>query len=65
MIDEVKIDYPKMTFRLSVFGFVASIAFYLGVLHDLAQPKDAKDQKIEQLEQENERLEKHLDLLES
>lgn len=64
MINEIKMDYPKMTFRLSVFGFVASAAFYLGVLRDLSEPKGFKDKKIEQLQEENERLEKHIDLLE-
>lgn len=54
-------DYPKLTFRLSVFGFIASIGFYLGVLREL-KPTDDKI-KIEQLTQENERLENQVDLL--
>lgn len=61
VIDEVKMDYPKLTFRLSVFGFIASIAFYLGVLRDL-RPTDEKI-RIEQLTEENERLENQVDLL--
>lgn len=63
MIREIKADYPKMTFRLSVFGFIASIAFYLGVIKNLVTPEDQKDAKIEQLEAENELLHKQVELL--
>lgn len=63
MIKEIKVDYPKMTFRLSVFGFIASVAFYFGVLIDLTEPKDAKDKKIEQMERENKQLGDQIELL--
>lgn len=61
VIKDVKMDYPKLTFRLSVFGFIASIAFYFGVLRSLRPTEDKI--RIEQLTQENERLENQVDLL--
>lgn len=64
MIGEVKRDYPKMTWRLSVFSALASVAFYFGVLQELiTNDQGNKDAKIEQLTKDNERLKKHIDLL--
>ena len=61
VINEVKMDYPKLTFRLSVIGFIASLGFYLGVLRDLRPTKEKA--KIEQLINEKQRLEQQVDLL--
>lgn len=58
-----KKNYSKATFRLSVVGFIGSIGFYIGVLRDLGADPVNKDQQIELLEKENERLENHIDLL--
>ena len=60
---EVKIDYPKLTFRLSVIGFVGSIAFYLGVIRDLHENSPIEKDQIVELEQENEDLKKTVDSL--
>lgn len=56
-----KMNYSKLTFRLSVLGFIASLGFYLGVLRDL-RPTEQKTQ-IEQLNNEKHRLENQVDLL--
>lgn len=56
-------DYPKVTFRLSVIGFIGSIGFYIGVLRDLGIDPIDKNREIENLRKENERLEDHIDLL--
>ena len=64
VIKEVKRDYPQMTWRLSVFSALASVAFYIGVLQDVMTPESSKDQKIEQLEKYNDRLKNHITLLE-
>ncbi|GAB5417620.1 MAG: hypothetical protein Crog4KO_26050 [Crocinitomicaceae bacterium] len=63
VISEIKKDYPKMTWRLSIFSALAGIAFYIGVLYDLTTPEQTKDKRIEQLIEKNKRLEKHIDLL--
>lgn len=63
VINEVKVDYPKLTFRLSIFGFIASLAFYIGVLRDLAFQPVEKDHQIEQITKENKQLKEHVDLL--
>ncbi len=50
-----KIAYSKLTFILSVIGFIGSLGFYFGVLREVYSTK--KDsQKIEQLQAENQRL---------
>lgn len=61
VIGQVKVNYPKLTFRLSVFGFIASLAFYIGVLRDL-RPTDQKE-RIEQLTTENRQLKKQVVVL--
>ena len=47
-----KIEYHKLTFYLSVVGFIGSVAFYLGVLKQVYSPEQ-NEQKIEQLQKEN------------
>ncbi|GAB5419171.1 MAG: hypothetical protein Crog4KO_06790 [Crocinitomicaceae bacterium] len=64
VVAEVKQDYPRLTWRLSIFSALASVAFYIGVLQKVLTPADSKDQKIEHLKQENERLKNHITLLE-
>lgn len=43
------IDYARLTFVLSLIGFLGSIGFYLGVIRQIYSPVRDK-QKIEQLE---------------
>jgi cell division protein FtsB len=50
-----KIAYHRLTFILSVIGFIGSIGFYLGVLKQLYHPSSDR-QQIEQLKQENQQL---------
>lgn len=52
-VKEVKVDYPKLTFRLSVFGAIASLAFYVGVLRDLQHKQTPEKPIIEQVQQMN------------
>lgn len=59
----MKLDYPKLTFRLSFIGFVGSIAFYLGVLRDLHNSPIDQTEVIEQLNSENQELKNQLDSL--
>lgn len=60
-IDEVKLDYPKLTFRLSLIGFIGSIAFYLGVIRDLHHSPKSQKAYIEQLETQNQELKNEVD----
>lgn len=50
-----KIAYHRLTFMLSVIGFIGSIGFYLGVLKQLYHPSSDR-QQIEQLKEENQQL---------
>lgn len=52
-----KIDYARLTFILSLLGFLGSIGFYLGVLREVYSPVKDK-QRIEVLEKQNAALEK-------
>lgn len=61
--DAMKLDYPKLTFRLSFIGFLGSIAFYLGVLRDLHNSPIDQAEVIEQLNSENQELKSQLDSL--
>ncbi|MBD3637208.1 MAG: hypothetical protein HUJ25_07655 [Crocinitomicaceae bacterium] len=49
-------DYPRLTFILSVIGFIGSIGFYLGVLRQVYHPNNDKA-VIEQLQAKNRELE--------
>ena len=51
-----KIEYHRLTFILSLIGFMGSIGFYLGVLKQVYSPQ-SKTYKIEQLEKRNAQLE--------
>lgn len=56
-------NYPKVTFRLSIIGFIGSIGFYIGVLRDIGGNEKDKSQEIENLKMENETLKNQVDLL--
>ena len=61
---EVKPDYSRLTFLLSVIGFIGSLGFYFGVLRQVYSAEPQK-QKIEQLEIENQELKELLYSLEN
>ena len=52
---KTKTDYARLTFILSVIGFLGSIGFYIGVLKQVYSP-EPDQQKIEQLQTENQEL---------
>lgn len=55
-------DYARLTFMLSVIGFLGSIGFYFGVLREVYGPTNDA-QKIEQLEQEKQELQQTINVL--
>ena len=57
-----KTDYARLTFILSVIGFLGSIGFYLGVLKQVYNP-EFDQQKIEQLQIENQELKATINVL--
>jgi len=57
-----KMDYPRLTFRLSVIGFVGSLGFYFGVLREVYSDQNTQ-QVIENLETENSKLKSHVEIL--
>lgn len=57
-----KPDYARLTFILSFIGFLGSIGFYLGVLREVYSPARDKE-KIEQLQTENNELQKTIMVL--
>lgn len=54
--------YSRLTFILSVVGFVGSLGFYYGVLRKVYSEKDNK-QLIENLEKENKQLKSQMGVL--
>jgi hypothetical protein len=50
-----KLEYHKLTFILSVLGFIGSIGFYVGVLRQVYSP-DKNTHYIELLQHENAEL---------
>lgn len=50
-----KVEYSRLTFILSVIGFIGSLGFYVGVLRQVYNPSN-ESEKIEQLEIENQQL---------
>jgi len=62
---ERKIEYHRMTFILSVIGFIGSMAFYFGVLRQVysADTSEVQKQKVEQLKEENNKLKQALRIL--
>lgn len=57
-----KTDYARLTFILSVIGFLGSIGFYLGVLKQIYS-SEPDQQKIEQLQIENQELKATINVL--
>ncbi len=53
--------YDKITFALTVAGFIGSVIFYVGVLKDLKKKPTEDKQKIADLEKENRQLKAVID----
>lgn len=58
-----KFTYSKMTFILSVIGFIGSIGFYLGVLKQVYSTPDNIQVRSNELELENEHLKSQVQVL--
>lgn len=56
------IDYARLTFILSVLGFIGSLGFYLGVLREVYSPVSDKTE-IRVLKAQNEQLQKTVNVL--
>lgn len=54
--------YSRLTFILSVIGFIGSLGFYFGVLREVYSGEDDKI-VIERLQNENEQLKNQIQLL--
>ncbi|MBL4863138.1 MAG: hypothetical protein JKY09_09015 [Crocinitomicaceae bacterium] len=48
--------YSKMTFILSVIGFIGSLGFYTGVLREVYSKPDSTEAIVIELKRENEQL---------
>lgn len=57
-----KLTYSKMTFILSVIGFIGSLGFYIGVLRQVYATADIQVTTME-LEQENKQLKSQVKVL--
>jgi len=51
-----KFTYSKMTFILSIIGFIGSVGFYLGVLRQVYSTPDNIQIQASELERENKHL---------
>jgi len=58
-----KFTYSKMTFILSIIGFIGSIGFYLGVLKQVYATPDNIQVKVSELERENNQLKTQITVL--
>ena len=58
-----KFTYSKMTFILSVIGFIGSVGFYLGVLKQVYATPDNIQVKSIELERENKQLKSQIQVL--
>jgi len=58
-----KFTYSKMTFILSVIGFIGSVGFYLGVLKQVYATPDNIQVKSIELERENKQLKSQVQVL--
>ncbi len=58
-----KFSYTKMTFLLSVIGFIGSLGFYLGVLRQVYSSSTGSQDTIQELQIENERLKEQINIL--
>lgn len=61
-MNKIKIAYSKMTFILSVLGFIGSLGFYFGVLREVYSGQKDKE-VIEQLRTENKQLKQQVNIL--
>ncbi len=58
-----KFTYSKMTFILSIIGFIGSVGFYLGVLRQVYSTPDNIQVKSIELERENKQLKSQVQVL--
>lgn len=58
-----KFTYSKMTFILSIIGFIGSIGFYLGVLKQVYATPDNIQVQVSELERENNQLKTQITVL--
>lgn len=59
-----KIAYSKLTFILSVIGFLGSLGFYIGVLREVyADPQHKQSPSLIELKEENKELKKQITVL--
>lgn len=54
--------YSRLTFILSVIGFIGSLGFYFGVLREVYSGQET-EQVIENLETENQKLKSQVEVL--
>lgn len=62
MKEKKKVKYHKLTFLLSVIGFIGSMGFYFGVLRQIYNPNEDAI-KVEQLQIENSQLHQTIAIL--
>ena len=60
-----KIAYSKLTFILSLIGFIGSLGFYFGVLRQVYTTSSPQEIKVIELEQENRDLKQEIKRLKS
>ena len=58
-----KFTYSKMTFILSIIGFIGSVGFYLGVLRQVYSTPDNIQIQVSELERENKHLKSQVQVL--
>lgn len=58
-----KMTYSKMTFILSLIGFIGSVSFYLGVLKQVYSKPDNIELKVSDLSRENKDLKTQVSIL--
>ncbi|MBL1280307.1 MAG: hypothetical protein COA33_008555 [Fluviicola sp.] len=58
-----KFTYSKMTFILSIIGFIGSVGFYLGVLRQVYSTPDNIQIQASELERENKHLKSQVQVL--
>lgn len=58
-----KITYSKMTFILSIIGFIGSIGFYIGVLRQVYRAPNESQLQLMELKKENEQLKNQVNTL--
>ncbi|MBL4863043.1 MAG: hypothetical protein JKY09_08520 [Crocinitomicaceae bacterium] len=58
-----KFTYSKMTFILSIIGFLGSMVFYFGVLKEVYSTPDNIQVKVKELEADNQHLKEQVNVL--